>query len=185
MLRAALASRGKLILPWLRRRPVLATPAGDFTEPAVERPVRCAISLAQPICAPCCPLAAQHARVTGASTRAVPIDAAALISMEEDELKLPKAANDNIDPNAPLRLAVAAEQAFPFGGMTPSGLRKERGRGRLTTWMIAGKEYTTLNAIEEMLEKCRLPNNLPVSGFDRQEEFHLLAGAGAADRDQR
>jgi hypothetical protein len=54
-------------------------------------------------------------------------------------LEIPKAANDNIDPNAPLRLAVAAEHAFPFGGMTASGLHKERDRGRLTTWMIAGK----------------------------------------------
>jgi len=54
-------------------------------------------------------------------------------------MKLPIPANDNIDPNAPLRLAAAAEHAFPFGGMTVSGLRKERNRGRLTTWMIAGK----------------------------------------------
>jgi hypothetical protein len=36
--------------------------------------------------------------------------------MEEDELKIPKAANDNIDPNAPLRLAVAAEQHFRSAG---------------------------------------------------------------------
>jgi hypothetical protein len=70
-------------------------------------------------------------------------------------MKLPTPANDNIDPNAPLRLGVAAEHAFPFGGMTVSGLRKERDRGRLTTWMIAGKEYTTINAIEEMKQLCR------------------------------
>jgi hypothetical protein len=94
-------------------------------------------------------------------------------------MRVPIAANDNIDPNAPLRLNVAAEHAFPFGGMTTSGLRKERDRGRLTTWMIAGKEYTTLNAIEEMLEKCRLPNNLPVSGFDRQEESARRYGSSS------
>jgi hypothetical protein len=43
-------------------------------------------------------------------------------------------------PTLRCRLAVAAEHAFPFAGMTASGLRKERDRGRLTTWMIAGKD---------------------------------------------
>jgi hypothetical protein len=36
-----------------------------------------------------------------------------------------------IDRDAPLRLAQAAEIAFPGGGMTASGLRRETGRGRL------------------------------------------------------
>jgi hypothetical protein len=34
-------------------------------------------------------------------------------------------------PDTPLRLAQAAEQAFPGGGMTASGLRREAARGTL------------------------------------------------------
>jgi hypothetical protein len=82
-------------------------------------------------------------------------------------MKCPVAANDNVDPNAPLRLGVAAEHAFPFGGMTASGLRKERDRGRLTTWMIAGKEYTTLNSIEGMKQLCRVEAQDRTSGCEK------------------
>jgi hypothetical protein len=89
--------------------------------------------------------------------------------MMERLMKLPTPANDNVDPNAPLRLAVAAEHAFPFGGMTASGLRKERDRGRLTTWMIAGKEYTTLNAIEEMKLLCRVEAQDRTSGCEKSD----------------
>jgi hypothetical protein len=55
----------------------------------------------------------------------------------------------------PLRLEVAARMAFPDGTMGAAGLRKERDKGRLATEMIAGKEYTTLAAIEQMRELCR------------------------------
>jgi hypothetical protein len=37
----------------------------------------------------------------------------------------------SIDRDAPLRLADAAALAYPFGGMTASGLRKEAARGDL------------------------------------------------------
>jgi len=50
----------------------------------------------------------------------------------------------------PLRLAVAVKAAFPDGSMTASGLRREARRGHLVIERIAGKDYTTLNAIEEM-----------------------------------
>lgn len=65
--------------------------------------------------------------------------------------------------NVPLRLAVAARLSFPDGTMGASGLRKERDRGNLVTEMIAGKEYTTLAAIERMRELCRRgqPATLP------------------------
>ncbi|WP_284209519.1 excisionase [Methylorubrum aminovorans] len=55
----------------------------------------------------------------------------------------------------PLRLADAAALAFPNGGMTVSGLRRERDRGRLVTEFVAGKEYTTLDAIDRMRKLCR------------------------------
>ena len=47
-----------------------------------------------------------------------------------------------IAPDTPLRLKVAAEIAFPCGGMTVSGLRREATRGRLVIEVIAGKQYT-------------------------------------------
>jgi hypothetical protein len=61
-----------------------------------------------------------------------------------------------IDRNAPLRLARAAELAFPDGGMTASGLRKEAAKGRLTIYRIANKDFVTLAAIDDMLAVCRV-----------------------------
>ncbi|ESX17943.1 hypothetical protein NKH34_23025 [Mesorhizobium sp. M1148] len=46
------------------------------------------------------------------------------------------------DIDAPLRLDTAANLAFPDGTMGVKGFRKERDQGRLTTEMIANKEYT-------------------------------------------
>jgi hypothetical protein len=40
--------------------------------------------------------------------------------------------------------------------MTASGLRREAQRGHLVIERIAGKDYTTLNAIEEMRALCRV-----------------------------
>lgn len=60
-------------------------------------------------------------------------------------------------PNTPLRLADAVTYGFPLGGMTVSGLRREIARGRLAVERIAGKQFTTLAAIEEMRELCRQP----------------------------
>lgn len=62
----------------------------------------------------------------------------------------------SIDHDAPLRLRKAAELAFPGGGMTASGLRREAIRGRLVIERIAGKDYTTLAAITKMRELCRV-----------------------------
>ena len=61
----------------------------------------------------------------------------------------------HITDDTPLRLEKALELAFPTGGMTVSGLRKERDRGTLAVEMIAGKEFTTLADIREMRRKCR------------------------------
>src|ERR1700722_6406498 len=56
-----------------------------------------------------------------------------------------------ITDDTPLPLKLAAELAFADGGTTASGLRKEAGNGRLVIERIAGKEFTTLGAIEEKL----------------------------------
>ncbi|WP_245474071.1 excisionase [Bradyrhizobium zhanjiangense] len=45
--------------------------------------------------------------------------------------------------------------AFPLGGMTVAGLRRERDRNRLIIEKIAGKEFTTLAHIGRMRELCR------------------------------
>lgn len=63
---------------------------------------------------------------------------------------------ESIGPDTPLRLPVAAAVAFPDGSMTVSGLRRERDRGRLAVEQIAGKDYTTLAAIDRMREQCRV-----------------------------
>jgi hypothetical protein len=57
--------------------------------------------------------------------------------------------------DTPLRLADAVKIAFPMGGMTVAGLRRERDRNRLVIEKIAGKEFTTLAHIERMRELCR------------------------------
>lgn len=68
---------------------------------------------------------------------------------------------DSIDwtDTTPLRLKRAAEVAFPDGGMTASGLRREAVRGRLVVERIAGKDYTTLQAIADMRKLCRVAKN--------------------------
>jgi hypothetical protein len=57
--------------------------------------------------------------------------------------------------NTPLRRADAVKIAFPMGGMTVAGLRRERDRNRLVIEKITGKEFTTLAHIERMRERCR------------------------------
>jgi hypothetical protein len=66
-------------------------------------------------------------------------------------------------PDLPLRLDVAARIAFPDGSMTASGLRKEAVRGRLTIWRVANKDYTSLAAIRDMMDKCRTEPKAHVS----------------------
>jgi hypothetical protein len=66
-----------------------------------------------------------------------------------------------ISPDDPLRLDVAAALAFPDGSMTKSGLRREISRGRLDVEIIAGKQYTTLSAINQMRARCRVDPKAP------------------------
>src|SRR5262249_43644926 len=70
----------------------------------------------------------------------------------------------DVGDDQPLRLAMAAALAFPDGSMTSSGLRREATRGRLVIERIAGKDYTTLRAIHEMRERCRVIARAPGSG---------------------
>lgn len=70
---------------------------------------------------------------------------------------------DDIDREAPLTLSAAAERAFPDGTMTVRTLRAERDRGRLETWIIGKREYTSLDAIAKMIELCRAAPRTRVS----------------------
>src|SRR6266567_3144841 len=64
----------------------------------------------------------------------------------------------------PLRLDVAAALAFP-----DATLRRERDAGRLTVERIGNRDYTTIAAIQEMREKCRLAPNPRDCGLDRRD----------------
>ena len=72
-----------------------------------------------------------------------------------------------IDRNAPLRLARAVQLAYPEGGMTVSGLRREIARGRLEVERTAGKDFVTLASIERMREQCRVQSSPRDSGSAR------------------
>ncbi len=84
-------------------------------------------------------------------------------------------------PDTPLRLDVAVREAFPAGGMTVSGLRKEIAKGRLEVELIAGKQFTTLLAIARMRELCRVskprklaapePATIEAASRARQQRF--------------
>lgn len=87
-----------------------------------------------------------------------------------------------ITPDTPLRLAQAAELAFPGGGIKAWVLRKERGAGRLRTWLVAGKEFSTLADIEAMNNMCKQatkvaarPASAPKPNPYRQAEIALAA----------
>jgi hypothetical protein len=75
-----------------------------------------------------------------------------------------------LDPSDPLRLADAVKIAFPCGGMTVSGLRREAAKGRLTIEKIAGKDFVTLEAINEMRVKCRDQQKAQGSGLSQKNE---------------
>src|SRR5258707_7829185 len=96
-----------------------------------------------------------------------------------DAFTPPNPANDNVRPDEPLRLSDAIKFAFPHGGMTVSGLRNEAKAGRLVIEKIANKHFTTLRAIEEMRNSCRVKNNPPVSGSVRQATTETLYGSSS------
>jgi hypothetical protein len=77
----------------------------------------------------------------------------------------------SIDPEAPLRLEDAIKVAFPLGGMTVSGLRREIARGRLVVEEIAGKQFTTLANIKRMRELCRV--EAKVQGFSSRQHVEM------------
>jgi hypothetical protein len=62
--------------------------------------------------------------------------------------------SSQITDDTRLRLARAPAIASPDGSMSASGLLVEADRGRLVTYRIAGKEYSTLANIRRMIDRC-------------------------------
>lgn len=90
----------------------------------------------------------------------------------------------NVGPDDPIRLKLAAEIAFPDGSIKVSSLRSEVRRGNLKCWLIAGKQYTTLNAIAEMREKCRESRKVRVyTSVPAKDE--IQSGSSSTDRLKR
>lgn len=89
---------------------------------------------------------------------------------------------DSIDwtDTTPLRLKIAAERAFPSGGMTASGLRKEAARGRLVVERIAGRDYTTMQAIADMRKLCRVSKPQPRAAGHGGESPEVAQGDALA-----
>jgi hypothetical protein len=62
--------------------------------------------------------------------------------------------------------------------MTVSGLRREASKGRLTIEVIAGKQFTTLRAIELMREKCRVMQKEPDCGSNQKNGTAVIISGG-------
>jgi hypothetical protein len=85
---------------------------------------------------------------------------------------------DRIGPDTPLRLETAVKLAFPDGGLGVAGLRSEAEKGRLVIETIANKQFTTLNNIREMREKCRGNQKVPASGSNQSGEKMESSASG-------
>ena len=90
-----------------------------------------------------------------------------------------------VNPDALLRLEDAVKEAFPLGGMTVKGLRRERDAGRLVTEKIAGKEFTSLRSIEEMRRQCRVPALAHTSSSDDTKTAGQPSGSLKVSREER
>lgn len=87
-----------------------------------------------------------------------------------------------IGDDDPVRLTDAPAVFFPFGGMTLSALRTERDKGNLVVERIAGKEFVTRRAINEMRARCRDPRSRHASNDARiasETDRHELSGSSA------
>src|SRR6266853_4256514 len=73
-------------------------------------------------------------------------------------------------PDDLLRLDDAARLCFPHGRMTASALRCEARKGRLATYRVAGKDYTTPADCDRMKTLCRIQEKVSVSTSNQQGE---------------
>jgi hypothetical protein len=65
-----------------------------------------------------------------------------------------------------MRRLKEAAALYPELGLTVQTLRTERDKGNLTTYIVAGKEFTTEADIEEMFRRCAVTPKALASGSD-------------------
>lgn len=75
-----------------------------------------------------------------------------------------------ITDDDPVRLNDAVTMFFPAGGMTLSALRTEAKKGRLVVERIAGKDFVTRRAINEMRRQCRDQGSRHASSSEKTGE---------------
>ena len=69
-----------------------------------------------------------------------------------------------IADTTPVRLALAAELAFPDGSVTAGTLRREIAVGHLTAWKVGNKMLTSQAEVTKWLDRCRVDASQPWSG---------------------
>lgn len=74
-----------------------------------------------------------------------------------------------VDNGTPQRLAVVAAQF----GLTAAALRTEAKRGRLVIARVAGKDWTSVEAVREMFENCRVTPEALTYGLDRRADVAI------------
>jgi hypothetical protein len=84
------------------------------------------------------------------------------------------------DDQTLLSLPEAARITFPDGRVKASGLRRERDKGRLRTYKVANKEYTTLADLAEMLKRCSEQGGQRSEMRDQPHRVDLSAAKAAA-----
>ncbi len=82
----------------------------------------------------------------------------------------------DIDLDRPYRLKDILPLAYPGGEMTVSGLRREIAKGNLIVELVAGKQFVTMRAIQEMREKCRGQRKVRASGSARSGSTRTGSG---------
>jgi hypothetical protein len=89
----------------------------------------------------------------------------------------------DLDDDAPIRLSEAARRCFPDGTLSASGLRRLADKGLLAIERINGRDYTTLHAIKEMREKCRVAPRVRTYGFAQADAIgtgKIMAPSGSS-----
>jgi hypothetical protein len=85
-----------------------------------------------------------------------------------------------VDADEMLRLRDAVAIAFPHGGISVAALRRYRDAGKLAVWLISGKEFTTLAAVEEMKALCRVDPKARASTFAKEPGAKPYGSSGTA-----
>jgi hypothetical protein len=70
----------------------------------------------------------------------------------------------SVTPTDWITLDTAAALAFPDGTVSVNVLRAQRDKGRLDTWRLGRREYTTLEAVNRMKQQCHAEPRQPASG---------------------